>query len=264
MAMHTYSQNLLLPYTHDNWSTRLAGTPQLWEPSDSQQLYGQNLLTQGDNWLYRTQQISYTWNSNGYRAPEWALVDWSTSWIIMGCSHVVGIGLAMEHTVGEQLSQLIARPVVNLGMGGSGADVIAYNTIRLIDQGIKPQGVIVIAPELTRLTYWAMDRYTNMNPHFQTHEQALASSYAHWIATEPNAELHGYTQLRGALGMWASQGIPIVSAHHHVGMAPGLEIGLRLPGHVDRARDRSGKFGHYGPKTMSAWAELIARSIQSV
>jgi hypothetical protein len=262
--MHTYSQDLLLPYTHANWSTRLAGTPRPWEPSDSQELYQQNLLSQPADWPYRSQSVSYTWNTNGYRAPEWALVDWADSWIIMGCSHVVGIGLAQADTLGEQLSLLVNKPVINLGMGGSGADVIAYNTIRLIDKGIRPRGVVVLAPELTRLTYWGMNSYTNMNPHFQTNEHGLASSYAHWLGMEPNAELHGYTQLRGASALWASVGVPLVSAHHHVGLAPGLEIGLRLPGHVDRARDRSGKFGHYGPRTMKAWADLLARSIQSL
>lgn len=263
--MQTYSKELLLPYYHSLAVPRV-GISYLYEPSDTEQLYKANLLRQPTDWYYRHNPVTYTWNSNGYRAPEWTEVDWTNTWIVMGCSLVVGIGVAEHHTLNSQLSVLLGKPCVNLGMGGSGVDVIMYNSLRLIDNMIKPAGVVVVAPQLARMTYWTTKYYENLVAGFtqsaiDTHIQ---QAYEGHLRYEPNAEMHSHMKLRGIQALWQAQGVPIIMTHYNEGKAV-KPIGLSLPDRLDVARDAdildSKPIGHNGFKTLASWATAIARAI---
>jgi len=273
--MHIYSNDLLLPYRHKaaGWvrTEPYIAKPLPFEPLDSEYLYMANLKRQPDNWYYRTHDVNYTWNSNGYRASEWADCNWPTSWIIMGCSHVVGIGLAYEDTLSEQLSRIIGDPVINLGIGGTGIDVVTYNTLRLIDSGIRPKGVIIVTPDLSRVTYWNEKWWVNMIPNIPAgmshQDDYIRTAYQAHLRYEPNAELHGYMKLRGAIALWSAYGIEPMVSYHTKEKDPTLNIGLHLPPRQDFARDvdiQNGQmFGHYGRATMKSWALALAEVIQN-
>jgi hypothetical protein len=267
--MHTYSTDLLLPYDHTDWTSSQPFIAQAmpFDSMDSQHLYQANLLRQPDSWYYKDHAVSYTWNSNGYRAKEWALVDWSNTWIIMGCSHVVGIGVAYEDTLGEQLSTMIGHEVINLGMGGAGWPVIMYNSLRLIDKGIRPQGVVLVSPQLSRTTYWCKDSYTNLNPTHKVSDSYIENSYQAYLRYEPNAELHGYMMQRGVQALWAQAQVPVVSAYYYSEKDPGLNQGIHLPPRQDYARDidlaNGQMIGHFGRATLGSWARALAQVIQS-
>ena len=263
--MQTYSKDLLLPYKH-SLATPRVGISYLYEPSDTEQLYKANLERQPADWYYRHNPVTYTWNSNGYRAPEWSEVDWPCTWIVIGCSLVVGIGVAEHHTLSSQLSVLLGKPCVNLGMGGSSADVIMYNTLRLIDAGIKPAGVVIVAPQLARMTYWTSKYYECLVPGFTRHEADphIKQAYEGHLRYEPNAEMHGHMKLCGIQALWRAEGVPIVMSHYNEGKAV-KPIGLSLPDKQDTARDveviNGLPLGHNGFKTLSSWASAIANSI---
>jgi hypothetical protein len=270
MAMHKYTNTLLLPYGHavSGWSPNLPYIPKEFpfEPNDTEYLYAANLKRQPDNWYYKDHRVSYTWNSNGYRAPEWREIDWASSWIIMGCSHVTGIGVAFEDTISEQLSKLINTPVVNLGVGGSSIDVAFYNSLRLIDSDIKPLGVIIVSPNLERMTYWQEQTTVNLNPNFNCPDQYINNAYRGWLRYEPNAELHGYLKLRGLLACWHQVGIPVIPCYVDKARDPTHNIGLHLPPRQDWARDidqhGDQMSGHFGRATLGSWARAIAAEIQ--
>ena len=116
----------------------------LWSSPDTEQAFEQHVKTQPADWYYRTHPISYKYNSNNYRCPEWADIVWQDSWVIMGCSFVEGIGLAESDSLPYLISKLINQPVINLGVGGSGTDAILFNTIRLTKKNIRPKGVIIV------------------------------------------------------------------------------------------------------------------------
>jgi len=266
--MHTYSNDLLLPYPHTGWTTSQPFIPKMmpFEPSDSEYLYQANQQRQPDTWYYRTHEVTYTWNSNGYRAGEWAGQDWASSWLVMGCSHVVGIGVAYEDTLSEQLSRYIGAPCINLGMGGAGMDVIVYNTLRLIDAGIRPQGVVIVAPNLSRLTMWRSQDYVNLNPHYEAEDPYIKYGYDAWLRSEPNAELHSYMKLRSAIALWQAEGVRVIPTHYQKEQNADHTIGLHLPPRQDYARDvdvRNGQMtGHFGRATLGSWARAIAEVIQ--
>lgn len=230
-----------------------------WERGDSRSLFNQNLGRMPADWQYRHTSISYLWNKSGYRCAEWADIGWDESHVVMGCSYVSGTGLALEHTLPAQLEQRTGRPTINLGYPGSGADIILDNTIRMIDLGIRPTRVIVIVPELVRLTYY---KHTGLINHIPQGE--LAPMYAEWITHAPNAEHHGWMKLRGARALWASVGVAI-DMFERIPIQ-GYELGPRLPNQIDLARDveqdaQGHMYAHCGSATQSLWADYIVEAI---
>jgi len=271
-GMHLYSSNLLLPYGHTDWRTSQPYTPKTmqFDSADSEHLFMANLRRQPHTWYYRDHSVDYTWNSNGYRASEWADVDWSNSWIVMGCSHVLGVGVAYEDTLGEQLSRYIGASCINLGMGGSGWPIIMYNTIRLLDQGVKPRGVVIVSPHLTRTTYWREQCYHTLNqysPSGGCEDTFIQNAYQAWLRYEPNAEMNGYMLQRGVLGMWAAARVPVVPSYYFKEKDPTLSQGIHLPPRQDFARDidiqDGNMIGHFGRATLGSWARAIAEAVQN-
>lgn len=245
----------LIPYKHIPKS-------ELWEPGDTQELYERNLTLHPEDWYWRDKPFTYTWNSQGYRAPEWVDVDWASSVVFMGCSFVAGIGVSDEQTVSAQYTALTNIPSVNLGMGGAGCHVVNWNTLCLLSSNIKPRAVVIIAPDPARLTYFNGTHVHNMLPSIQPELPQLVSMYNTWLEARPNAEYHGIMAIKGAEAMWRAQGVPVVLAHRsEVGAYFDINTQYILSQRIDRARDEDARYpgsGHNGPKTYLNWAKQIA------
>lgn len=223
-----------------------------WAESDSESLYKENLKTQSEDWYYRTHSITYKRNSNKYRCAEWNDITWSNSWIVLGCSSVEGIGLDESDVLSTRLSELLDSPVINLGVGGTGADVTLFNSIRLIDKNIRPKGVIIINGDftLTRLSLftstgsiaignWSFDKKINQGK--------FSNLYSLWTNEAGHAETYSYMCLRGAISMWKTENIPTFY----------FNIERDLPKKSDLARDLS----HWGRETIKLWARSIVNTI---
>ena len=131
----------------DKFDHRFSGT-------DSPETFEKNLKTQPHDWHYRTKEIEYKINSNGYRSLEWKDIDWKEAVVIFGCSNVLGIGLAEDETISHQLSLLMDRPVVNLGGPGVSFDFSFYNSIILSEYYPTPYAVIDLWTGTDRCTYF--------------------------------------------------------------------------------------------------------------
>lgn len=134
---HIFFPNLFGCYTIDGvLSDKFADT-------DSPDLFQQSKNKKSADWIYHTKEISYAANSNGYRAPEWHMIDWASAVVIFGCSCTAGIGLAEDETVSHHLSKLINRPVINLGSGGSSMQYSFLNSLNIIEKGLPiPYAVV--------------------------------------------------------------------------------------------------------------------------
>lgn len=96
-----------------------------------------------DPWASNHQTpLVYTVNSDNYRAPEFDTVDWANSVVILGGSDVLGIGLDDHDTISSQLSQLLSRPVINLGVSASSIQFATYNSTLLAANFPAPYAVI--------------------------------------------------------------------------------------------------------------------------
>jgi len=101
----------------------------LFSGSDTEELYTQNLKSKSNDWYYRTNQIRYIRNSNGHRCKEIKDINLSNYILYAGCSHTEGIGLELEKTYPYLLSKSLSCDYYNLGLGGSGIDVLLHNLI---------------------------------------------------------------------------------------------------------------------------------------
>lgn len=232
----------------------LDSVPTMWTGSDTRALFEQHLRKQPADWYYRTRPVLYQYNSNNYRCPEWDKIVWNDIWVMLGCSIVEGVGLALDDCIPSQLSQVIKSPVINLGVGASGPDVIMFNSIRLIEKGIRPKGVVLLhgAYNLDRVAIfsptsvmlggsWILDRPN-------TERFPLDTLYKLWTTHTNNAEAHSQMNLEGAIALWKCANIPVFS------------VNIKdLSATSDYARDLM----HPGRITATDWAQRIAKIIQN-
>jgi len=262
MTMYTYPN---APYLLPNWPT--SGK---WDCTDTEQLYQLNLTRRPPGWDWQDQPVEYTWNSNGYRAPEWEHVAWSTSHVVMGCSYVLGVGVNDADTLASQMERELREPVINLGMGGTGPMAIMYNTLRMQDMDWRPKSVTIIIPELTRLTYFDQNSVDNLIP-WKVQSQrntGILYMYEKWLTPPNHADIYGTSLLRGAEAVWLSRGVPVILRHWTPTTGPG-RLAASLSPLVDCARDMmptaDGEwFSHAGPKSLSNWAKEIVMSIRAL
>lgn len=236
-ALHPNAGDLLIPQTHEHHGGLFQGT-------DSRSLYEESLRTQAPDWIYRTKPVTYTWNTNGYRAPEWSAVDFEASILVMGCSHIAGVGLDDKDTVSECLTRLMGIPCINLGVGGGSSDVLLYNSLRLIDLGHRPQAVVCLAPDATRMAYFGTPTH-NLGSWLlreKDYSPFYTLMYQSFVGREPNAELHGYMSQRGISDAWRAVGVPVRVWQQ-------WELAR-----LDQARD----LAHPGVKTAQHWADVMA------
>jgi hypothetical protein len=124
-----------------------------WLGGDEEARFRENTKKQPDVMaVWQNQTFNYTLNSQGFRAPEFHDVDWASSVVMLGCSIVLGEGLDNTQCLPYQLSEIIGRPVINLGISGAGPDLIFYNNLVLERQYPQPQQVIIVWPGADRLT----------------------------------------------------------------------------------------------------------------
>jgi hypothetical protein len=112
----------------------------IWVGSDTEERFQENLKSQPEDWPWRNQQITYKLNSQNYRAPEWDSIDWENSVVMFGCSQVFGVGVDEDQTLGYYLSELLNKPVINLGIPGGSSMALWINTEKLLNYGINPVG----------------------------------------------------------------------------------------------------------------------------
>lgn len=119
---------------------------------DSLKLFNNNLKTQPADWHYRTKEITYQCNSNGYRAKEWNTIDWTNAVVIFGCSCTVGVGLAEDETIAHYLEQIVKKPVVNMGVSASSMQFSFINSTLLSKNFPTPYAVVQLWTNIDRYT----------------------------------------------------------------------------------------------------------------
>jgi len=125
--------------------------------TDSETLFEQNFKTLRDtNWRWLNQSIEYTFNDKGFRCNfEFDDdFDFSNYIVVLGCSHVTGVGSPMEETVTEQLSNITKYPVINMGVPGASNSLIFQNLVWILSRKYKPKKIVVIWTSLYRDTIY--------------------------------------------------------------------------------------------------------------
>ena len=220
---------------------------------DTEELYIKNareFRLRGKPWDYFNKTITYKFNSQGYRAAEWADTDWEDAVVVLGCSIVLGEGLAEEDTITAQLSKLLQRPVVNLGVSGTGISFNSYNGTMLYKNLPKPHAVVQLwsAPNRVEL-YTDNDILLNTSSGKTNNE-----FYRNWVLHPENPNTHMYMAAQASRFMWESK-----TRYYELSQFGETSDILNCT-HIqtiDRARD----LGHPGIETAKLVAENIAENI---
>lgn len=142
--------NITYPLTYSYGSE---SSTSYWFGLDDEENFIKNKQRFGDKFGWSETDITYSFNSNNMRCDELKNVDISDSYIIVGCSHVLGVGQKFEDTIGEQLSCMLGKRVLNAGQVAAGNDAIFLNAIWA--NNLNPLGVIVLWSHYSRFMFYA-------------------------------------------------------------------------------------------------------------
>jgi len=117
------------PLTHSsmipNSSTKFYGT-------DNFDDYKSNLLTLPNDWIYRSNDITYNFNSSGLRMEK-NLDSIDKKYIIgFGCSHTLGVGVRLEDTWPYILANAMGVDYINSAISGSSIKLNAINFFNML------------------------------------------------------------------------------------------------------------------------------------
>lgn len=118
--------------------------------SDSESVFLENLKTQPEDWIYRNKKIYYERNSLGHRCKDINRLE-KDFILFLGCSITEGVALALEDTYSFVLAKQLDIDYYNLGIGGSGIDLLSLN-LSLWFSKIKkiPKLIVIQWPEVYR------------------------------------------------------------------------------------------------------------------
>ena len=142
-----------------------------------------------DWWEFKKpESITYKLNKEGFRCPmDFDKINWKDVYVIMGCSHVFGVGNAMQDTIGEQIHYRTGKHVINLGVPGGNNDVIFNNAMKLLQDYGKPKKLFVL------WTYW--DRWTHIEDYYFPNEYGLSGWYKR-VDIQPGFYKGRFTELK--------------------------------------------------------------------
>jgi hypothetical protein len=193
-----YIRNKFLPFKFLSYNNDKGEIIKEFAGMDSPELFAKNLQEQPDDWHYRTKPITYEINSNGYRAPEWDTVDWSEAVVMFGCSQTAGIGLAYDETITWFLGEILNRPVINLGAGGTGIDFSCYNSLLLYNNFPKPWGVVHWWTDMNRLSMFK-DKYVQHEGVWSMTENSIMNM---WTQDPVNPIMHSRMLINMTRALW--------------------------------------------------------------
>lgn len=226
-----------------------------WHNYDSEELFLKNSAKLANtDWPYHTQEIVYNLNEQGYRTSDWNSINWAESIVVLGCSFVLGEGLAEKDTISAQLSNLMGRNVVNLGVSGSSMLYSLQNLTLLLNNFPTPWAVVQIWTNCNRIHIYCPDVVGFTNAGFFGNNNEHKEFYKNWIQYPVNPNTN----------MWFTAQISRLLCQHRTRYyeATMFEETRKLIGcneiiQVDYARD----LAHPGPMSMKAIAENIAANI---
>jgi hypothetical protein len=104
--------------------------------TDDKNLFLNNREKFGNNWYYYEKEVTYKYNSWGYRSKEFK--DIKNDYILVfGCSYTEGIGLHYDDMWSTKIGETLKMDIFNLGAGGTGPDYQFINTSLFVNFLLK-------------------------------------------------------------------------------------------------------------------------------
>lgn len=173
--------------------TDLAGQTVLWDTSDSQKAFQDNLQDpikraqlQANGFV--DNPITYQYNTHGFRNPEF---DGNIDIVCFGCSFTMGTGVHVEHTWPAQLAQLTGLRVANLGHAGSSNDT-AFRFAKYYLPYLAPKWAVWVQTDRHRLELLDESIPVTLNILASDTDNPCARDHfiKTWFATDENQQLN--------------------------------------------------------------------------
>ena len=217
---------------------------------DSEELFAENLKTQPEDWYYRASPVNYTLNSNGYRAPEFDTINWADSVVMFGCSQTFGVGVDNKDTLPSQLSSLIGKNVINLGVIGSSMMFAFHNALILKNICSKPLAVINMWTSCDRAVFYGQSMQHCGAWNYDSLPYAKA-----WLEDLTHPSTHAYFISTASKHLWHNTKYYEFSLFEETTKVTGCDLPVLVE--HDYARDLS----HQGRNTYKILAYKIANKL---
>ena len=237
--------------------------------SDSEDLFEKNknhpkMLSK---YLNPNNPLIYSYNSMGYRTKEFSSFRENEFILVMGCSYTEGIGLHEQDIWHSHISQEFNLPIMNLGIGGTGADIVFLNTLQYIKNNY-PKPKMVIAQWSGEYRKYFVHQKNWIWSHVPSIDHNLVNEEArqdmHWYhnryVTYDGQQKHdNYKNIMSTKLLWESQGIPYLGWGWHDDQ-PNSDGYLKLvrTKELDKARDMA----HPGPSVQYEVYKQIVEDVR--
>jgi hypothetical protein len=190
---------------------------------DSKQTYDNNLKVMGPDWEYAKMFLTYKRNSLGHRSKEFSELNLDNYILCTGCSISEGIGLPVNKRYSDVLAYMLNCDMYNLGLGGSGNDVIFYNLVTWFTSvPIKPKLVVI--------------GWTSENRFLVDHDDQIS------LSTASDLEVEDFLLAGDELNYFASKTSLMKKLIRKIITVPIIEI----PWHADATLEKPIHAVHYG------------------
>lgn len=145
LGQRVYSNSLIVRHNFRNLSS-------IWTPDDDKKRYLINKEQGKIPERYADPSVvRYKFNSLGYRTKEFDEFKDNEFMLCIGCSYTEGTGIAEEDIWHTYVGGRVDLPVMNLGYGGAGPDVIEFNIMQYFKAGYpKPKIALIQWPGFLR------------------------------------------------------------------------------------------------------------------
>ena len=237
----------------------------LWEDDSSEKNYRKNRKHLGPDWYYYDKKITFEFNSNGFRAPEFDTIDWANSVVVLGDSYTAGDGNAIEDIATTLLQDMLEMPVINLGSSGTGIDLSCWNSLLLHETYPRPRAVVQLWSSLYRYSEYNLNKafehyFNNDDPrHVCAEDQNVYNFHLPqrkpYCAKTHNWEERNKMYVLADRVLWKDK-LPYYEASMFDDTAELIEVDYLS--HLDYGRD----LDHWGPKSNIVVAETIATNLK--
>lgn len=124
-------------YTEDKKYEKFSGT-------DSLSKFNESIKKMGTNWEYLNLDFDYVRNSYGHRSPEISEINLDNYILFTGCSFTEGLGLPVNKRYSDIVASMLNCDLYNLGLAGSGNDIIFYNLLTWLSTVKQKPKLIVL------------------------------------------------------------------------------------------------------------------------
>ena len=203
---------------------------------------------------WNTRKVTYKFNSDGFRAPEFNIND--SGIMFIGCSHTMGVGVPYELTWANIVATKLGLTNWNIGQGGGSMDICFRLGAYWISK-LKPKLIVLLIPEKTRLELVTKDRkqydYTSITLGTWSNDFLTTNSfYSKWLSNDINAEQNSLKNELALRYIANTYNIKFISESYSK-FYHDIE-----PGEFN-ARDLS----HKGITANQKWADIMLNTIES-